>query len=357
MTSNAAIHAGATARRGPPRPQLLDVGLAAVVCVVQIIGMAAYQNWGDGIVLTLAMAAATLFARSTPAVSVGIIWVAGLMQIWLLLDLEPSQFGIVWVAYCAARFSRVGVLVISGVSALVGTVLAGTYFSMMSYSATWYLGFSGSLYRMQLRADELDGPLRLLAAMLIAVGPLILPWIVGVIHRLIDASRASTQERDAAVEEKSAAEELRDAAERERTSAVQAAALEAYQARLARDVHDVVGHSLAVILAQAQAGQYLDHEDELRETLANIGHSARRSLTEVRQVLGELRDGTPQKIPVDGIERIVESLRASGIEVRETVLGGVATAPAGDRDRRVSRDAGDDHQCAQARQRARRCDH
>ena len=50
-------------------------------------------------------------------------------------------------------------------------------------------------------------------------------------------------------------------AEAERDQAEEIARLRDEQARLARDVHDVVGHSLAVILAQAESAQYLDDDD------------------------------------------------------------------------------------------------
>ncbi len=52
-------------------------------------------------------------------------------------------------------------------------------------------------------------------------------------------------------------------------------------------MHDVVGHSLAVILAQAESAQYLadDDTEKLKQTMATIATSARSSLQDVRQVL------------------------------------------------------------------------
>ena len=76
-------------------------------------------------------------------------------------------------------------------------------------------------------------------------------------------------------------------AQRETEQAREIARLREEQARLARDVHDVVGHSLAVILAQAESGQYLADDDPaaLKKTMATIATSARSSLQDVRQVL------------------------------------------------------------------------
>ena len=91
------------------------------------------------------------------------------------------------------------------------------------------------------------------------------------------------------------------------------------QARLARDVHDVVGHSLAVILAQAESAQYLEDADteKLKQTMANIATSARSSLQDVRHVLtadarlgptqpgslDALIDGRARERPRGGVER------------------------------------------------------
>ena len=91
-------------------------------------------------------------------------------------------------------------------------------------------------------------------------------------------------------------------AEAERDQAEEIARLREDQARLARDVHDVVGHSLAVILAQAESAQYLDDADTagLKRTMANIATSARSSLDDVRTVLAihpgrDHRPGAPAR--------------------------------------------------------------
>ena len=98
-------------------------------------------------------------------------------------------------------------------------------------------------------------------------------------------------------------------------------------ARLARDVHDVVGHSLAVILAQAEAGQYLPDDDPetLKETLATIPTSARTSLRDVRQVLSATRDRDGPDS--DDLNALIEGVRASGHEVVSTQLGQARPLP------------------------------
>ena len=94
------------------------------------------------------------------------------------------------------------------------------------------------------------------------------------------------------------------------------AELREQQTRLARDVHDVVGHSLAVILAQAEAGSFVPDEDpaRLKAALAAIADSARSSLGEVRHVLASTNDGVAVQVR-EGLEGLVESVRGSGTPV------------------------------------------
>ncbi|MCW2754747.1 MAG: Histidine kinase, partial [Marmoricola sp.] len=101
---------------------------------------------------------------------------------------------------------------------------------------------------------------------------------------------------------------------RESEQALEIARLREGQAQLAHDVHDVVGHSLAVILAQAESAQYLDQADTeaLRLSMQNIASSARSSLRDVRQVL------TPAQASAAGLGTLtdlVDGVRGSGHEV------------------------------------------
>lgn len=104
--------------------------------------------------------------------------------------------------------------------------------------------------------------------------------------------------------------------------AATAAALTDWRARscphrsaIARDVHDVVGHSLTVILAQAEAGQFVTTEAELRATLERISGVARSSLRDVRTVLADLKQDTSD------LRAPLRALAGSGFKVVETSSG------------------------------------
>jgi signal transduction histidine kinase len=104
------------------------------------------------------------------------------------------------------------------------------------------------------------------------------------------------------------------------------AALREDQARLARDVHDVVGHSLAVILAQAESAQYLQDADtqKLKQTMENIATSARSSLQDVRHVL---TPSAAAQVRPGSLEALVAGVDESGHEVVSTEVGTAQPLP------------------------------
>ncbi|MGY2083936.1 sensor histidine kinase [Blastococcus sp. SYSU DS0539] len=115
--------------------------------------------------------------------------------------------------------------------------------------------------------------------------------------------------------------------------------------RIARELHDVMAHSMSVIAVQAGVGRHvMDRDPETaRKALGVIEDSSRRTLTEMRQLLGVLRvdDGpgsggavaTPaaaDRGPQPGLDRLDELLagaRATGLVVTLTVNGTASALP------------------------------
>jgi signal transduction histidine kinase len=116
----------------------------------------------------------------------------------------------------------------------------------------------------------------------------------------------------------------------------EAAAVEAERARIARELHDVVSHSISVITVQAQAIRRRlgpEHEREAAD-LAGVETTARQAMAEMRRLLGMLRsDG--ERLPLapnpglDQLPRLVEQVRASGLEVDVSVSGEPLPLPPG----------------------------
>jgi signal transduction histidine kinase len=120
------------------------------------------------------------------------------------------------------------------------------------------------------------------------------------------------------------------------TSLVDSAARDAVseeRARMARELHDSLAHSLTAVVVQAEAAEdslYRD-PDRARESIRNIGRAGRDALVELRGVVGALRESTPTHVEPagGGLDDLVSSARASGLHV-ELAIGGSAGAPSGD---------------------------
>ncbi len=102
--------------------------------------------------------------------------------------------------------------------------------------------------------------------------------------------------------------------------ALAAEAVAAERARIAREMHDVVSHSLAAIVMQSGgAANVLDSDpDRARQSLATIEATARRGLEEMRRMLGLLGETDAELAPQPGLDRIedlVATARSAGLEV------------------------------------------
>jgi signal transduction histidine kinase len=99
--------------------------------------------------------------------------------------------------------------------------------------------------------------------------------------------------------------------------------------RIARDLHDVVAHTLTTINVQAAtAAQLLDRQPEhARGALETIEDASRDAIGELRAILGILRDGDAGAAPlaptpgVETVTELVEGSRASGLDVLLEVSG------------------------------------
>ena len=109
---------------------------------------------------------------------------------------------------------------------------------------------------------------------------------------------------------------------RRRREAAKQAERDEYRLTLARDIHDVVAHSLSMINVQASVALHLGTNDpeKLRPALEAIKAASKESLAEVRQLLGVLRDDAPLSPAappnLGRILELVEDARRGGLEVR-----------------------------------------
>lgn len=99
--------------------------------------------------------------------------------------------------------------------------------------------------------------------------------------------------------------------------------------RIARELHDIVAHSLTVVIAQADGGRYAGRKDPDKaiEALDTIAARGRSALTQMRELLSVLHDDAPSPRSttvtpgVAGVPDLVADAKRNGVEVQLHVTG------------------------------------
>ncbi len=221
-------------------------------------------------------------------------------------------------AFGTSRYGRRAVVRLSGISILivVGLLAVGLGLELLD---NW-----SSSQRIRPQDSYAFIVWQYMSIPIMVASILVVPWLVGLLLRSRAQAAASEQVAVVARSGEQQARADRAQAQIESEQAQEIATLRADQARMAREVHDVVGHSLAVVLAQAESAQFLPAEgtDEHKRVLADIATTARQSLQNVRAVLGATRDGVPAApIATGGMDALIEGVRSAGSDVRSSVVG------------------------------------
>lgn len=160
-----------------------------------------------------------------------------------------------------------------------------------------------------------DSPTQAIINILLLGATVVAAWVLGYLARTRRTLIKGLEERAIQVE--------RDAAQRAEIAAA------AERARIAREMHDVVAHSLSVMVVQADGALYAAKKrpDAAVQTLKTISETGRASLVEMRKLLGLLRDnqvGDAQLAPMPGaadISELVEQVRDSGLPIELNIMG------------------------------------
>jgi signal transduction histidine kinase len=150
-----------------------------------------------------------------------------------------------------------------------------------------------------------------LLASMVWLGPIVIAWLLGTVVRVTILYR---EQRRATAEQRAS----RAVAE-ERN-------------RIARELHDVLGHSVTVMTVQASAVRRRLTAEQVveRQALETVESTGRQALTEMRRMVAVLREGEgeaqapPELEPPPGlaqVERLAETFRSAGLPVSVTVSG------------------------------------
>ncbi len=296
---------------------------AAGAVVAVLVAVEALTSAGDDPVraylavvpLALLVGSAVALSGRRPGTALAVAWVSFLVWAVSLLPVLLAQLSLAVVAFSCGRRGRPGVVLAAAASSValpsllvLGGLLRGGPVEVVL--ARVLQGVS---------ADGVGGYAAGLGVLGLVGGTLALaPLVAGLFARLLDRSRSSEQEATAAYADAESAREL--------------ARWQESHAQLARDVHDVVGHSLTVVVAQAEAAQYAgDDPVVLRATLQGIADTARTSLADVRTVLAATKAPAPVGESAGAapaaLTAMVAGLRSGGIDVRVVEEGAPRPLP------------------------------
>jgi len=285
---------------------VIDVGIALVFFLACLAPLDRYDQLAEAVTVA-GLAIALGFRRFSPRLALTIAWLAAVWQMYFAhIGAIPPDLAILAILYANARYADRVTRWFGFASIFIGAVLGGIYLEWGNESPT--IGVSLGVESIAEAAVTL---LKLVFDLGLLIGLLGLPWTAGTLIRTRLVARASrAAEREAQLEA--------EAAERD-------VIVEQERNRIARDMHDVVAHSLAVVIAQADGARYARETDPdaVDGALTAISSTAREALADVRLLLGQLRHPQtegPQPALSD-LARLLDQLRASGLTVAFTTKG------------------------------------
>lgn len=187
----------------------------------------------------------------------------------------------------------------------------------------WFVGVAAGIAEIGVLLAVLRWapPGQKLNGFILLTGTVTAAWVIGAYVRTRRAYLASVLDRAAT-------------AERERDHQAQIA-VAAERARIAREMHDVVAHSLSVMIAlnDGAAASTMSAPEEARAVMGQASSVGRRAMADMRRMLGVLRsDGVPELTPQPGdgqLDDLIARIRSAGLAVELVVTGEPHRSPPG----------------------------
>ncbi|PZF59940.1 sensor histidine kinase [Curtobacterium sp. MCSS17_008] len=250
------------------------------------------------LVTVIGLSAALAIRRLSPGLALALSWVIAVFQMVTWQTPDTSNVLLAGVLFTTSAYGSRRVRIAGLVSAIGGSAVAAGYLGLYDYQRRVDVVGASAL-----QGQTLQTMAGSFAAVLLL---LLLPWLAGLVRR---ARRSASMSREAQL-----------VAERDAARADRAVAVEQERVRIARDMHDIVAHSLAVVIAQADGARYAAKADPAvaDQALATISSTARSALGDVRELLGALRheQGTAPTPEAADLEELVADMREVGLDVR-----------------------------------------
>ncbi|ATG51598.1 two-component sensor histidine kinase [Brachybacterium vulturis] len=314
MTDGSAQHPDAPLRRARSRdpfrwiienPGTVDLFAFGGAALLLLVFSLASGGVGWWTLFTVPMVAAGALCRVRPLPGVLVIGALAVLHLLVNVPVVLGDVMTFYAMFCAVAHGR---------SLVHGLGIAAGMLGVFAQAAFWALDALRSPY---------GGPLEALVSFvglaLVGTITIIAIWALANLQRARLRQLALTRDR--------AEQALR---EREQRTAL---AVADERARIAREMHDVVAHSLSVIIAQADGGRFIAAQkpEQAAEVLGTIGETGRAALADMRSLLGVLRqeDETsfgPQPGP-EMLPELVERVRGTGLQIELEIDGSLEGLP------------------------------
>ena len=303
-------------RRLAPYQAIVDVSAGALLGLVAL----GFSSGGAAAALVIVgMAGALSIRRLSPSLSLALSWIVAVAEMLSRTTPGVSNLAICAVLYTVAAYGTDATKWAGLVSTVLGALVGSFYVTSVQ---TNLFGIDYTVYGLQ---DVVRILLQLGITFLGFLALLGLPWAGGLLARARSSERMSREAQLIAERETARAEGEVARIEREAARAERDVAVEQERNRIARDMHDVVAHSLAVVIAQADGARYAAKVDagSVDDALVTIATTAREALGDVRVLLGQLRhsQGEAPQPALGDLERLLEQMRASGLVIDHRVQG------------------------------------
>ncbi|SCF10953.1 Signal transduction histidine kinase [Micromonospora coriariae] len=291
----------------PLRGVAFDVAVSGLVVLFGLAGAANQPGGWAATLVGVGMAVALLFRRSHPGAVTVAVAVLALVQVIAQWGPLAYDVAVLIALYSVVKYGerlRGGVL--AGAVAAVGVLLAAAQTESVNWwvTALWYALVTGAVWLVALNVRTRR------------------------LYVLSLEERATTLEREREAESRAAVAE-------ERT-------------RIARELHDVVAHSMAVMIVQADGARFmLDRDPEQARTAVKVvADTGRQALEEMRRLVGVLRDAGPtgaggpdapvaavdpehRRLALAELPDLLARFRDAGLLIRHTVDGEPPPLPPG----------------------------
>lgn len=286
----------------PGTVDVIAFSSAAALILLFSLGTGAIDWWT---LFTVPMFVAASVCRVRPGLGVALIGSLALLHVLVGFPVVLGDVLTFYAMFCAAAYGSARVHAAGVAAGFLGVLV-------QSFIWGWIVG-AGAYGSVPQALITVAGLLVVGSITIIAV------WALANLQRARVRQLALTRDR--------AEQAARD---REQRTAL---AVADERARIAREMHDVVAHSLSVIIAQADGGRFVASQqpEKAVDVLGTIGESGRAALADMRSLLGVLREEDetsfgPQPGP-DQLPELVERVRAAGLSVDLQIEGELADLP------------------------------